>query len=56
MNEIINRIKAEGKNESENRMALLIKKLIELSRIDDLKKASENKEYRHRLMKEFFIR
>ena len=47
--------KAEGKIEGEDTLALLMKKLFDQNRIEDAKRASENKEYRARLMKEFGI-
>ena len=47
--------KAEGKIEGEDTLALLMKKLFDQNRIEDAKRASENKEYRTRLMKEFDI-
>lgn len=47
--------KAEGKIEGEDTLALLMKKLFDQNRIEDAKKASENKEYRTQLMKEFGI-
>lgn len=42
-------------NRGENKVALLMKKLFDQNRIDDAKKASENEEYRAKLMKEFGI-
>ena len=47
--------KAEGKIEGEDTLALLMKKLFDLNRIEDAKRASESKEYRTQLMKEFGI-
>ena len=47
--------KAEGKIEGEDTLALLMKKLLDQNRIEDVKRASEDKEYRARLMKEFGI-
>ena len=47
--------KAEGKIEGEDTLALLMKKLFDQNRIEDAKRASENKEYRTQLMKEFGI-
>ena len=47
--------KAEGEIEGKNQMALLVKKLLDQGRIDDVKRASEDKEYRTRLMKELGI-
>ena len=47
--------KIEGKAEGENLMALLVKKLLDQSRIEDVKRASEDKAYRRQLMKEFGI-
>ena len=47
--------KAEGKIEGEDTLALLMKKLFDQNRIEDAKRASEDKEYRTRLMKELGI-
>lgn len=46
---------AKGKAEGEDTLALLMKKLFDQNRIEDAKRASENKEYRIKLMKEFGI-
>ena len=45
----------KGKIEGEDTLALLMKKLFDQNRIEDAKRASENKEYRTKLMKEFGI-
>ena len=45
----------KGKSEGEDKMALLIKKLFEQNRIEDAKRASEDKAYREQLMKELSI-
>ena len=42
-------------NRGESKVALLMKKLFDQNRIEDAKKASENEEYRIKLMKEFGI-
>lgn len=47
--------KAEGKIEGEDTLALLMKKLFDQNRIEDAKQASEDKDYRTRMMKEFGI-
>ncbi len=47
--------KAEGKIEGEDTLALLMKKLFDQNRIEDAKRASEDKEYRIQLMKELGI-
>lgn len=47
--------KAEGKIEGEDTLALLMKKLFDQNRIEDAKRASADKEYRNRLMKELGI-
>ncbi len=44
---------AKGKAEGEDTLALLMKKLFDQNRIEDAKRASENKQYRIQLMKEF---
>lgn len=46
---------AKGKIEGENNLALLMKTLFDQNRIEDAKKASESKDYRDKLMKEFGI-
>ena len=43
-------------NKGENKMALLVKNLLNQNRIDDAKKASEDEAYRAKLMAEFGIR
>ena len=48
--------KAEGQIEGKNQMALLVKKLLDQGRIDDVKRASEDEVYRDQLIKEFGIR
>ena len=45
----------DGQQNGENAIALLIQKLLEMGRMDDIKKAAENRDYRHRLMKELSI-
>ena len=50
-----NKGKAEGKIEGKNPMALLVKKLLDQSRIEDVKRASEDETYRDKLMKELVI-
>ena len=42
-------------NRGESKTALLMKKLFDQNRIEDAKRASEDNEYRARLMKEFGI-
>ena len=46
----------KGKSRGENKMALLVKKLLDQNRIDDVKRASEDEVYRDQLIKEFGIR
>ena len=46
----------DGIEKGEKRMALLVKKLLEANRIEDCKKAADDKQYRILLMKEFGIR
>ena len=55
MCEVLDKVENRGKAEGENKMALLMKKLFDQNRIDDAKKASENADYRAKLMKEFGI-
>lgn len=47
--------KVEGEIEGKNQMALLVKKLLDQSRIEDVKRASEDEAYRDKLMKELGI-
>ena len=42
-------------NKGQNQMALLVKKLLDQSRIEDVKRASEDEVYRDQLIKEFGI-
>ena len=46
----------KGESRGENKMALLVKKLLDQNRIDDVKRASEDEKSRAELMKEFGIR
>ena len=55
LDKVENKGKAEGKIEGKNQMALLVKKLLDQSRIEDVKRASENEAYRDKLMKELGI-
>lgn len=52
---VLDRIENQGRAEGEDKMALLIKKLFEQNRIEDAKRASEDKAYREQLMKELSI-
>ena len=45
----------KGEIRGENKMALLVKKLLEQNRIDDVKRASEDEKSRAELMKELGI-
>lgn len=42
-------------NKGEDKVALLMKKLFEENRIEDAKRASQDKEYRNKLLKELKI-
>jgi len=55
LDKVENKGKAEGKIEGKNQMALLVKKLLDQSRIEDVKRASEDEAYRAKLMKELGI-
>ena len=55
LDKVENRGIAKGKAEGEDTLALVRKKLFDQNRIEDAKRASEDKEYRTRLMKEFGI-
>ena len=43
----------EGMERGENRLALLIGRLLESGRMDDLKRVSYDEDYREKLLKEF---
>ena len=45
----------KGESRGENKMALLVKKLLDQNRIDDVKRASEDEKSRAELMKELGI-
>ena len=49
------KVENRGKAEGANSVALLMKNLFDQNRIEDAKRASEDKEYRTRLMKELGI-
>ena len=55
LDKVENKGKVEGKIEGKNQMALLVKKLLDQSRIKDVKRASEDETYRAKLMKELGI-
>ena len=55
MCDVLDKVENRGKAEGANSVALLMKKLFDQNRIEDAKRASEDKEYRARLMKEFGI-
>ena len=55
MCDVLDKVENKGEIKGKNQMALLVKKLLDQSRIEDVKRASEDKEYRARLMKEFGI-
>ena len=52
---VLDRIENQGRAEGEDKMALLMRKLFEQNRIEDAKRASEDKAYREQLMKELSI-
>lgn len=47
--------RAEGKSIGEEMMLMLIQKLVDNNRFDDISKIKENKEYRQKLYKEYDI-
>lgn len=53
LDKVENKGKAEGKIEGKNQMALLVKKLLDQSRIEDVKRASEDEAYRAKLINFF---
>lgn len=48
-------IREEGLEEGEERMASLMKKLLELNRMEDLKRIATDVDFRERLLQEFGI-
>ena len=46
-------IRAEALKEGENRFALLVKKLLQAGRVDDIDAAAQDVQVRMRLMKEY---
>ena len=56
LDKVENRGIAKGESRGENKMALLVKNLLDQNRIDDVKRASEDEVYRDQLIKEFGIR
>lgn len=56
MCEVLDKVENRGKAEGENKMALLVKNLLNQNRIDDIKRVSEDEAYRAKLMEEFGIR
>ncbi len=55
LDKVENRGIEKGKVEGKKQMALLVKKLLDQSRIDDVKRVSEDEAYRDQLIKEFGI-
>ena len=55
LDKVENRGIKKGKAEGEDNLALLMSKLFAQNRVDDAKRASEDKVYRTQLMKEFGI-
>lgn len=55
MCDVLDKVENRGKTEGANSVALLMKKLFDQNRIEDAKRASEDKEYRIQLMKELGI-
>ena len=55
MCEVLDKVENRGKAEGENKMALLVKNLLNQNRIDDIKRVSEDEAYRAKLMAEFGI-
>ena len=55
LDKVENRGIAKGESRGENKMALLVKTLLDQNRIDDVKRASEDEKGRAELMKELGI-
>ena len=52
MCDVLDKVENRGKAEGADSVALLMKNLFDQNRIEDAKRASADKEYRNRLMKE----
>ena len=52
---VLDKVENKGETEGIAKMSLLFKSLFDQNRIEDAKRASEDKEYRTRLMKELGI-
>ena len=55
MCDVLDKVENRGKAEGADSVALLMKKLFDQNRIEDAKRASEDKEYHTRMMKELGI-
>ena len=55
IDKIVERGIAKGREEGINEMALLIEKLVDQNRFEDVKKVSKDKEYRMQLLKQFAL-
>ena len=55
MCDVLDKVENKGEIKGKNQMALLVKKLLDQSRIEDVKRASEDEAYRDKLMKELGI-
>ena len=55
MCDVLDKVENNGEIKGKNQMALLVKKLLDQSRIEDVKRASEDETYRDKLMKELGI-
>ena len=55
IDKIVERGIAKGREEGIDEMALLIEKLVDQNRFEDVKKVSKDKEYRMQLLKQFAL-
>ena len=55
IDKIVERGIAKGREEGIDEMALLIEKLVDQNRFEDVKKVSKDKEYRMHLLKQFAL-
>ena len=55
LDRVENRGMAKGMEKGEDMVTLLVKKLLDSGRLDDVKRITEDKEYRRKLLKEFSI-
>ena len=55
MCDVLDRVENKGIHKGEDMVTLLVKKLLESGRLDDVKRITEDKEYRRKLLQELSI-